>query len=143
MWTAQITLIQCFTATFPQTQLTMEDIQRFSATRIALDRREQSTSPESRLYRYLPSASIFKTFVFAKRFLVYIPYDSKKSTKIFYFNGINRLAFLVEAYSMFCKARSELRNVLAMTFTINPQKQRSIKTNISAVNLSKKAESLL
>jgi hypothetical protein len=61
----------------------MEDIQRFSSTRIALDIKEQSTSPESKLYLYLPSVLIFKAPVFGKRVLVYIPYDSQKSTKIF------------------------------------------------------------
>jgi hypothetical protein len=61
----------------------MEDIQRFSSTRIALDRKEQITSPESRLYLYLPSVLIFRASVFAKRLLVYTPYDSQKSIKIF------------------------------------------------------------
>ena len=40
------------------------------------------------------------------------------------------------------KAKSELRNIHAMTFTINPQTE-NVKTNISPVNLSKKAEGLL
>ena len=68
---------------FPQTQLTMEDIQRFSPTIISLDIKEQSTSPESKLYLYLQSVLIFKASVIAKTVLVYIPYDSQKLTKIF------------------------------------------------------------
>jgi hypothetical protein len=100
----------------------MGDVQRFSSIRIALDRKEQSMSPESRLCLYLPSVLIFKASVFAQRVLVYIPYDSQKSTKIFFnLSGINGLASLIEAYYLPYKARSELRNILSMTFTINPQ----------------------
>jgi len=78
----------------------MENVQKFPSTRIALDRKEKSTSPESRLYVYLPPVLIFKASVSFYILFRMIRYDSQKSTKIFYLCGINRLAYLVEEFHM-------------------------------------------